>query len=59
VVLAAVGAVVIDGPQPAGALVVLMPLLSLAPLTVVMLRHNAEVKRRDTEAARGADGERE
>lgn len=44
VVLAAVVTAVIEGPHPSGLLV---PTLAVAPLTVVMLWHNAGVTRRN------------
>ncbi|MGZ4617525.1 MAG: hypothetical protein ACXV3F_02120 [Frankiaceae bacterium] len=54
-VVAAIGAAIIEGPHPAGGLVVLIPSLALAPLTVVMLRHNAAVRRRDAHSDEDAD----
>ncbi len=55
VVVAAVIVAVVEGPHPAGGLATLVTVVALAPLTVVMLRHNGEVRRRDAASGNGAE----
>lgn len=54
-VIAAIGTAVIEGPHPSGLRV---PILAIAPLTVVMLWHNAGVRRRAAHSDQAADGGR-